>query len=73
MQFIKLKVYPNSKKNRIIKKAQDSYEIWVKQKAKRGEANASVLKLLSDKTNIALNRLKIIKGANIPNKIVKIL
>jgi uncharacterized protein YggU (UPF0235/DUF167 family) len=71
--LIKLKVYPDSKENSIVKKADDSYEIWVKSPAERGLANTAALQSLAKALNQNTRRLRIIKGATLPNKIVKIL
>lgn len=72
-EFIKLKVFANSKKNCIIQTGADSYQIYVKQKAKEGLANKAALRLLADKLNKKEKELRIIKGAKTPNKVVKIL
>ncbi len=70
--YIKLKVHPDSKKNSVLKKAEDAYEIWVKAPAERGLANAAALQALAKALNQNAGRLHIVKGATSPSKIVKI-
>ncbi|HUT86340.1 MAG TPA: DUF167 domain-containing protein [Elusimicrobiales bacterium] len=73
LEFIKLKVFANSKKNCIIQISRDTFKVYVKQKAVGGAANKKALELLADALQIEAKKLKIIKGAQRPNKIVKIL
>jgi uncharacterized protein YggU (UPF0235/DUF167 family) len=40
--FLKVKVFPNSKKEEIIKKSEDKFEIKVKEKAEEGRVNKRV-------------------------------
>jgi uncharacterized protein YggU (UPF0235/DUF167 family) len=72
-RFIKLKVFAHSKKNCIIQTGQDSFKIYVRQKARQGAANKKALELLAAKLNKNAGHFKIIKGAKMPGKIVKIL
>ncbi|HAF96134.1 MAG: hypothetical protein A2X34_09290 [Elusimicrobia bacterium GWC2_51_8] len=71
--FIKLKVHPGSKTEKIIKKAGDAYEIWIKAPAERGLANASARRALALAMGIDAKKILLIKGAHSPAKIVKIL
>ena len=45
--FIKLKVHPGERRDKIMKKAPDAYEVWTKAPPERGLANASAIRLLS--------------------------
>ncbi|HAH31228.1 MAG TPA: hypothetical protein DCL44_02820 [Elusimicrobia bacterium] len=71
--FIKLKVHPASKTEKIIKKAADTYEIWVKAPPERGLANIAALRALAFALGIDAKKILLIKGAHSPAKIVKIL
>ena len=71
--FIKLKVHPDSKTEKIIKKADDAYEIWVKAPPERGLANLAAISLLAALTGREPKRIHLVKGAHCPSKIVKIL
>lgn len=70
--LIKVKVFPNSKKEEICKKTEDSFEIKVKEKPKRGEANKAVISLLSSFLKIPKEKIRIIKGFKQRNKILKV-
>jgi uncharacterized protein len=71
--FIKLKVHPGERRERVLKKAPDAYEIWTKAPAERGLANASALRLLAAALGKDPGKLLLIKGATSPAKIVKVL
>ena len=73
IMFIKLKVHPGSKTEKIIKKAADAYEIWVKAPPERGLANIAAINLLAASTGREPKRIHLIKGSHCPSKIVKIL
>jgi len=68
--LIKVKVFPNSKKEEIFKKSVDSFVIRVKEKPERGEANKAVIGLLSSFLKIPKEKIRIIKGAKQRNKIL---
>ena len=70
---ITIKVFPGSKKEEIIEKSKNRFEIYVKAKAIRGLANKAAIQALSLYLNIPPLRLKLIKGAHTPNKIVEIM
>jgi uncharacterized protein len=70
--LIKVKVYPDSKKEEIIKIAKDSFEIKVKEKPIKGMANRAVMTVLSSYFNIPLAKIRLIKGFKERNKIFEI-
>jgi uncharacterized protein YggU (UPF0235/DUF167 family) len=69
--FYKLKVHPDSKQDRLVRKGPDAFEIWVKAPAKRGMANASAMRLLAGSLKTEAKRILLVKGAKSPAKIVK--
>ncbi len=69
--FIKIKVFPKAKNERIVKKPKDSLEIYVKEKAEQGKANAKILELLRKEFK-EYNKIKIIKGHHSPSKIISL-
>jgi len=71
--FIKLKVHPGERRDRILKKAADAYEIWTKAPPERGLANSSAIRLLSLTLGIDAKKILLIKGATSPAKIVKVI
>ena len=68
-----MKAHPGSRENRIEQKAPTAYEAWVKAKPEQGKANAAVLSLLAGRLDVEPKRLRIIKGATSPSKIIQIL
>ena len=70
--LIKVKVFPNSKKEEIIKKSEDSFEIRVKEKPERGEANREVVRVLSSYFKIPESKITLVKGFKKRNKIFEI-
>jgi len=72
MKYIKIKVHPDSKENKIIRKKEDTFEIWTKQAPENNRANLAVLSMLSKELNIDINKFLIIKGQHSPSKIIQI-
>ena len=70
--LLKLRVHPDSKADRIEKKSPDHYEIWVRQPAEDGRANAACLRLLGAALSVVPGRIRIIKGGKSPSKIVEV-
>ena len=71
--FIKLKVHPDSRRDKIAKKAPDAYEVWTKAPPERGLANASAIRLLAVEIGADAKRILLVKGAASPAKIVKVI
>ena len=71
--LIKVKVFPDSKKEEIIKKTDDKFEIKVKEKPEQGMANKRVKEILAKYLNIPEEKLILIRGARQRNKIFKII
>ena len=67
--MIRVKVFPNSKKEEIIKKSEDSFEIKVKEKPVKGLANRAVINILSLHFKVPVSRIKLVKGFKERNKI----
>jgi len=70
--LIKVKVFPNSKRQEIIKKSEDSFEIRVKEKPEKGRANREVLKVLGSYFKIPESKIRLIRGFKKRNKIFEI-
>ena len=66
--LIKVKVFPDSKKEEIIKKSKDSFEIKVKEKLGKGLANKAVINALFSYFKISSSRVKLIRGFKQRNK-----
>lgn len=70
--LIKVKVYPESDENSIIKKSEDSYVVKVRAKKERREANQQVKNILADYFKISPGKIKLLKGGRRQNKIFEI-
>lgn len=67
--YIKVKVHAGKKKNKLVQKSPDAFELWVKAPAEQGRANEAVRALLAQHLNLPENKLSLIKGATSPAKI----
>ena len=72
MNHIKVKVFPGSDKNEVIRKSKESFEVKTQEEAKEGKANKVVLSLLSRFLSIDSSRIKLVKGGKKKNKIFEI-
>ena len=70
--LIKVKVFPNSKKEEIIKKTEDSFEVRVRAKPIRGLANKAVINALSLYFKVPASKIRLVKGFKEKNKIFEI-
>lgn len=71
--LIRVKVFPDSNKDEIIKKREDSFEIKVKEKAEQGKASEKVLNILSSYLGVEKNIFRLIKGGKSRSKIFEII
>lgn len=68
--FLKVKVHPESKKEKVVWISDNSLEIYVKEKAERNEANSRIWEIVS---GLFLGkRLKMIAGHKTQNKIFEV-
>jgi len=70
--LIKVKVYPNAGKEEFIEKSEDSFEIWVREKPIKGQANRAVINSLIENLNIERESIRLIKGGKGRNKVFEI-
>ena len=68
-QYIKVKVHAGEKRNKLVEKTADTYEIWVKAPAEQGRANEAVRAVLAEYLQLPENKLSLIKGATSPAKL----
>ncbi len=71
--LIKVKVFPSSKKEEVIKKKNDSFDVKVREKPVRGEATRAVINILSNFFHVPKKKIKLIKGFRKRNKIFEII
>jgi uncharacterized protein (TIGR00251 family) len=70
--FLKVKVFPESKKEEVIESKNDSYLVYIKEKPEQGKANERVLEILSKHLKIEKEKLRIVKGSKGRSKIILI-
>ena len=71
--YLKLKVHPNAKENKILQRTEDSFEIFVRAKPVEGKANEVCLDLLAKFLGVPRSKIHMIRGALSRNKIVELL
>ena len=71
--YVKLKVHADARESRIVRKSPDAFEAWVKAPAERGLANFEALGLVAGELGVQQKRLRLIKGATCPAKIIEVL
>lgn len=70
--LIKVKVSTNAKKEEVIQKSTDSFEVKVRAKPIEGKANKAVTAALASFLKISENRIRLIRGSKTRNKLFQI-
>jgi len=70
--LIHVKVFPNSNKQEIIKKSEDSFEVKVISKPERGMANREIMEVLRHYFKVSSSGIRFIKGAHTHNKLFEV-
>lgn len=70
MAFLKLRVHAASRRSDITAKSSDTFEIYVRAPAEQGRANREALSLLAAQLGVPVGRIRLVKGAHSPSKIV---
>jgi len=70
--YIKVKVTAGAKKEMIIKKSEDHFDISVKEPAERNLANKRVLELVREYFRVYNGNVRIVSGHHSPSKIISI-
>lgn len=70
--YIKVRVFPKSKKEEFKEVGENRFEIKIKEKAERNLANNKVLEILANYFKIRVEDIKIINGHHHPIKLIKI-
>ena len=70
--LIKIKVFPGSKKDEIVMRKDDEFEVRVKEKAEEGRANKAVIKALANYFKVDEPKIRLIKGFKERSKIFEI-
>jgi uncharacterized protein (TIGR00251 family) len=69
--LIKVKVFAGCKRDEIIKKKNDEFEVRVKEKAEEGRANRAVIKVLANYFKIDESMIRLIKSLKDRNRFLK--
>lgn len=67
--LIKVKAFPGSKKQEIVKKSEDAFDVHVREKPVQNQANQAIIEALSDYFKVSKSGIKIVKGFKERNKI----
>ncbi|MBU4480340.1 DUF167 domain-containing protein [Patescibacteria group bacterium] len=70
--YIKVRVYPKSKKEEFKKLKVNKFEIRVKEKAERNMANTRVVDILAEYFKIGRGKVKLVAGHQSPSKMFSI-
>lgn len=70
--YIKVKVTPKAKKEEILKKGADSYEISVREPAEQNKANTRVRELLGHRFSVVVGKIKLVSGHKTTAKIFSV-
>ena len=70
--YIKVKVTTEAKKEKIVKKTKDHFDISVKEPAERNLANKKVVELVRDYFKVYNGEVRIVSGHHSPSKIINI-
>ncbi len=73
MTLFKVKVRAQARRNLLISTATHCFAIDVKAKPENGRANAMVLALLAQHLGVESKRLRIVRGASSPGKLIALL
>lgn len=68
----KVKVKPNSKENKIVKKNDNELLIFAKNRPIKNKLNEEIVKILAKHFKISPNKIFIIKGLKSKDKVIKI-
>ena len=70
--YIKIKVTPEAKNEKLEQKSDELFEISVKEKAKQNMANKRIQELIAEHFGIMKRDVRIISGHRSPSKIISI-
>ena len=69
---IHILAHPKSRREEILKKDENTYEIWVREAPEEGKANQAILRLLSRHLGVPRSRFLIRSGLRSKNKWIEI-
>ena len=70
--YIKVRAKAGAKKEEILKKSADHFEISVREKAERNMANGGILELVARYFKLPKGKVRIVSGHHSPGKILSV-
>lgn len=70
--LIKVKAFPNSKEEKIIKKSENSFDVFIEEEAERNMANKRIIEIIAEYFKVPQHKAKMIKGFKETSKIFDI-
>lgn len=70
--LIRVKAFPDAEEEGFVKKAENNYEITVKEKPVHGLANKAIIRVLADIFGVPAEKIRLIKGFKERSKIFEI-
>ncbi|MBU0998992.1 DUF167 domain-containing protein [Patescibacteria group bacterium] len=68
--YIHIKVTTGARKEFLVQKSEDHFEVSVKEKAERNLANTRVLELVAEHFKVSVNKVRIVNGHHHPSKLL---
>jgi len=69
---IYVKIHPKSSQSKVLKTAENEYEVWVTAPPVQGKANEMLQRLLADHFNVSKSCVNIVGGKTAKTKIIDI-
>ena len=70
--YIKVKVTAEAKREKIVRKKEDTFEVVVKEKTERNMANKKVLELMAMHFKVPVGKVRIVNGHHRPHKLLSV-
>lgn len=70
--LIKVRAFPLSREDKVVRKDKESFDVFVRAEAERNMANKRIIELLAEYFNLPQPKVKMIKGFRGPSKIFDI-
>ena len=70
--YIKVRAFPNSKKESIQKITEDKFEIKVREKAQMNMANKRIIELVAQYFDLPVGKVRILNGHQSPSKLLSV-
>lgn len=67
--YIRVRVFPGAKRERVTKRSETEYEIMVRERAERNQANKRVSTLLQETYGISSGQVRLVTGHRSPTKV----